>query len=519
MKVRVAFWSVVVGAALLLLVRTGAVPLWDPDESRFARTSVEMLRSGNLVVPTFEGEPRLVKPPLLHWIQSFVFSMTGAKEWAARLHAAAATLGSILLIGWLVRRRFGPEGGVWAAVVFATMPIVLVLGRVGTLDALLAVHVFAAIALDMVDDETGGSYRSFCMGGILGLAFLVKGPIGVLLPLLVMLAGRTAAGKNVLPSVQAVLQAAAAWAVVVLPWGLVFVRRVGLEATWQTIRREVLERYFAGTTHPEPPWFYLVVGAVAFLPWLAPLLIGIGRAWRLRRDPVATTAVYAMAGLIAGFVFFSLSRSKVAAYVAPLAPLAAILVTWELGREIEAPHRHTWGPALLSATEAACAVLLGFLGLSRLEGESAVVALAGAAIFAVGALVSGFGVVKRRPRWVYGSAAGSSALFLLAAVLFLYPSLGKTRSTAELIETVPLLSTERPLVTVEVRVPSLTFYLDRIPEIVEMEQLEERLARDDSPIFLFVDVDLPSVPTSVMERLREVGRQGKYIVFEKKGAS
>jgi 4-amino-4-deoxy-L-arabinose transferase-like glycosyltransferase len=226
-----------------------------------------------------------------------------------------------------------------------------------------------------------------------------------------------------------------------------------------------------------------------------------------------------MAGLIAGFVFFSLSRSKVAAYVAPLAPLAAILVTWELGREIEAPHRHTWGPALLSATEAACAVLLGLLGLSRLEGESAVVALAGAAIFAVGALVSGFGVVKRRPRWVYGSAAGSSALFLLAAVLFLYPSLGKTRSTAELIETVPLLSTERPLVTVEVRVPSLTFYLDRIPEIVEMEQLEERLARDDSPIFLFVDVDLPSVPTSVMERLREVGRQGKYIVFEKKGAS
>ena len=519
MKIRAAFWSVVAGAALLLLVRTGDVPLWDPDESRFARTSVEMLRSGNLVVPTFEGEPRLVKPPLLHWIQSFVFSLTGATEWAARLHAAAATLGSILLVGWLGRRRFGPEGGVWAAAALATMPIVLVLGRVGTLDALLAVHVFAAVALDMVDDETGGSFRSFCMGGILGLAFLVKGPIGVFLPLLVMLAGRTAAGQGVLPSVKAVLRAVVAWAVVVLPWGLVFVRRVGLDATWQTIRQEVLERFFAGPTHPEPPWFFGLVGAVAFLPWLAPLLIGIWRAWRLRRDPVAKTAVYAMAGLIAGFVFFSLSQGKVAAYVVPLAPLAAILVTWELGREIEAPHRHTWGPALLSATEAACAVLLGFLGLSRLEGESAVVALAGAAIFAVGALVSGFGVVKRRPRWVYGSAAGSYALFLLAAVLFLYPSLGKTRSTAELIETVPLLSTERPLVTVEVRVPSLTFYLDRIPEIVEMEQLEERLARDDSPIFLFVDVDLPSVPKSVMERLREVGRQGKYVVFEKKGAS
>ena len=42
----------------------------------------------------------------------------------------------------------------------------------------------------------------------------------------------------------------------------------------QTIRHEVLERYFAGTLHQEPPWSFLMVGAAGFLPWLAPLLIG-----------------------------------------------------------------------------------------------------------------------------------------------------------------------------------------------------------------------------------------------------
>ena len=56
--------------ALLLSLGAGSLPLLDPDESRFARTSVEMVRSGDLVVPHFEGQPRLVKPPLLHWIQS-----------------------------------------------------------------------------------------------------------------------------------------------------------------------------------------------------------------------------------------------------------------------------------------------------------------------------------------------------------------------------------------------------------------------------------------------------------------
>ena len=40
------------------------------------------------------------------------------------------------------------------------------------------------------------------MGLLLGLAFLVKGPVGVVLPLLMILAGRTATGRDVMPSRQ-----------------------------------------------------------------------------------------------------------------------------------------------------------------------------------------------------------------------------------------------------------------------------------------------------------------------------
>jgi 4-amino-4-deoxy-L-arabinose transferase-like glycosyltransferase len=501
-------------AGLLLLIRAGSVPLLDPDESRFARTSVEMLRSGDLVVPRFGGEPRLVKPPLIHWIQASLFSLAGPREWAARLHAAGATLGSILLVGWLARRRFGPEGRLWAAAVFVTMPLVLVPGRVGTLDALLAVHVLAVVALDLAGENITGPYRSICTGALLGLAFLVKGPVGVILPLLVMLAGRTAAGRIVLPGWRSVLRAAAAWAAVVLPWGLVFIRRVGVEETVQTIRHEVLERYFADTVHQETPWFFLIVGAVGFLPWLAPLLIGLVRAWRSRRDPVAEPALYSAAGLLVGFLFFSLGRGKVASYVVPLAPLAALLVTWELGREIEAPRERTLGPALLSATLAACAVLLGLAGVPRLDGAEHAVAVAGTVYFAAGALVAATGAALRRPRWVYGAAAGATAVFLLACVLVLFPAIGRTNSAAALIDAVPELSTGRPLVTVDVRVPSLTFYLDRPVEVLESARLGDRMAQDDRPLFVFVDVDLPTMPVGVAERLDEFGRYGKYIVFE-----
>ena len=65
------------------------------------------------------------------------------------------------------------------------------------------------------------------------------------------------------------------------------------------------------------------------------------------------------------------------------------------------------------------------------------------------------------------------------------------------------------------KVPSLTFYLDRVPEQVDMAHLELRLERDDAPLFVFDEVDLPQVTPRSRGRLREIGRQGKYIVYEK----
>jgi 4-amino-4-deoxy-L-arabinose transferase-like glycosyltransferase len=510
---RAGFWGVLALALLLLTVRTGDVPLIDPDEARFARTSVEMQRSGDLVVPTFENEPRVVKPPLLHWIHVPLFRTFGAHPWTARLPAVLATLVSIALTGWIAARRFGPEGALWAAAVMATSPLVLAGGRIGTLDALLAVHVLAIVALDIAEPGEVGPYRALAMGALAGLAFLVKGPVGVVVPVIVLLAGRTAAGRNVLPSATAASMALAGWCALVLPWGLVFLERLGGGSIGAVLNEEVLARIVGGTVHVRPPWFYAPVMLLGFVPWVVPMTAALVRVLLRRRDPAVRTATYAGAGLLAGLLLFSLSRGKLPNYLLPLAPLVAILVTWELGQELDDPHERRL-PAWLTcgALGLFAVVLMIAASVPDLPAEARLAAGLGSAAQALGALGAFVGVLRRRPRQVYGFAAGAGFAFLLAVTTVFLPAHGARRSAHDLVRDVPALQSARPVAVVEMNLPSLTFYLDRAPEKLFVPDLSDQFDRSDAPLLVFDRRDLDAVEPEVRARLREVGAAGKYVV-------
>ena len=518
-KGKLAILAAIAGALLLFFVRLGDYPFLDPDEARFARTSVEMMRSADYVVPTFEGEPRLVKPPLLHWVQASLFQLGGPNEMLARLPAAASTFVSLLLVAWIGWRRFGVEGSAWAAVTFLTFPLVALIARIGTLDALLSVHVLAVLALDLVQHDHKELERSGVIGLLLGLAFLVKGPVGVVLPLAMILAGRTATGREVMPSMKTVLTTVGALLAVVMPWGLVFVRRVGGGNVLHVLRTETIDRAANGTAHVEHWWYYLAVCLVAFLPWAGPLFLGTVRGLTRWHDPDSPTGPYAAAAFSAGLVFFSLSKGKLPSYILPLAPLAALIVTFELGQELINPKRRRGGSSLVVMTLVAMSFGLGAAAVTSLENDAQGAAYVGAVAFGLAALVALFGMLKNAPRIVYGAAAVGSFAFLLAIVLGAPSVLATTKSAAPLVDAVPALRSARPLVVVDIRLPSLTYYADRVPEWVASENLGERLDRGDAPFVVIADIDLDRLPKNVRKQLREVAHSGKLFVFEPVGVA
>lgn len=505
--------AVLVAAAALLLFRAGSVALLDPDEARFARTSQEMLAAGDPVVPQFEGEPRLVKPPLLHWIQSLLFAAAGAGELVARLPSILALLASMAIVARLARLRFGgDEPAIWAAAVLGTMPLAAGVGFVGTIDALLAVHVLAAIALDLHPAGEGLRGRAAATGALCGLAFLAKGPVGTALPLLAMLAGRLATGRSARPRARALLQGAAAWCAVVLPWGLAFLHRVGAGDVGAVLDAEVTERLLGGAAHARPFWFYGPALLVATLPWCGALLAGLVRGLRPVREPAGTTARYASAALVACVLLLSASRGKQATYLAPLLPLAALVVVAEIGAQLRAPGRRSAAAFATVATLGSFAAALG-VAAGRVEAWVAPSAAIAAGAVGIAALAAAACWWRDAARGVHVAAGAAGAAVLAVGFVLVLPGLAERRSAGPLLAAVPELAEAETVVTVAMKVPSLTYYRGRPSEEVALADLAERIGRADAPLYVFDEDDWRRVPDALRERLVEIGRLGKYRVL------
>ena len=69
-------------AAVLLLTNL-KYALIEPDEARYAQIALEMVHTGDWLVPRLHGEPYLDKPPLLYWLTAASFQAFGENPQSA----------------------------------------------------------------------------------------------------------------------------------------------------------------------------------------------------------------------------------------------------------------------------------------------------------------------------------------------------------------------------------------------------------------------------------------------------
>jgi 4-amino-4-deoxy-L-arabinose transferase-like glycosyltransferase len=311
-------------AAGLLLFRLGTVPLLGPDEPRYARVAIEMGRAGEWVTPTLQGEPWLEKPPLYYWLAGAAFRFLGENEGAARLPAVLAALllvGATALVG---ARLLGASSGLHAGFALSTSLLVFAYGRAASMDMLLAAWVTLAIGLFAL--------RLFGIAGRLavpaafaamGLATLAKGPLGLLLPALVVF-GFALATRDLRPLRLALDPwGLLAFLLVAAPWYAAILADQGRHFVDVFLLNHNVARFTSSIhNHPGPVVYYVPVLLAGLFPWSGFVLLAFtGLAPRRSR-----VDLFVLLWLVLPLAFFSLAGSKLPGYILPcLAPLALLI--------------------------------------------------------------------------------------------------------------------------------------------------------------------------------------------------
>ena len=357
-----------------LLVGLNAWGPLESSEARYAEIGREMLTTGNWLHPRLMGIQHFHKPPLTYWLTAVGLAVAGPTAAGVRLLPALAVLVQVVLVYSLGRLLFlGNRGlALAAAVVYGTLPVVLISALNATTDAYLATWELAA-AYGLLryyhENRPRGLYLFWLA---LGLAFLTKGPVGFVLPLMVVVGfyfrrGQQRRSLTVHHVLGFMLFVAVglSWYIYLMLENAAFVRYFLFEHT--------MERFANPNTfgRSKPWWFYVVLAPASSLPWSVVL---VGRAvrtpWASLPQVWRNVLVF---WVLVPLLFFSLSASKLLLYVLPLFPGVALLVVYYLSRCSEALlYRWYRGVVLffggLLVLLALAPVVVAAMGLSLVAG-------------------------------------------------------------------------------------------------------------------------------------------------------
>lgn len=326
-------------SALLFLLGLGTLGLTDRDEGSNAEAAREMVASGDWITPTLNGVPRFAKPVFTYWLGAASYLAFGISEFTARLPSALFGMALVLMQYAFASRILGPTIGFRAALILLLNLEMLAIGRMVLTDMVMmfftTLSIFCFVLAMWGDGKAKRWYWGFYAG--MGLAMLTKGPVGILIPLLAIVPylWLTQRWRDVLKECRP-LTGALVMLAIAAPWYTAMFLLHG-SGYADSARGDTLTRFFSIIGgHGGTVLFYIPILLLGFFPWSGFLPATLVEALRKSRNPSAQTPqrhlqILCAVWVVAVFVFFTLSATRLPHYIAPLFPAAALLVaaSWD----------------------------------------------------------------------------------------------------------------------------------------------------------------------------------------------
>ncbi len=297
---------------------------WGPDEVRFVYVAREMTAAHSPFIPYRNGEIYAHKPPLMMWLIQAGETLLGS-PFGSRLPTLLGAFLSVLALFTIYTRLTERRTALFAVLLSASsIQFWTVLGR-GQIDALLTGFVLSSAALFLSCGGKVSTARILPAFLCAGLGIMAKGPVGVILPILIVAAIRIPDKKMQLPQLTPLQWAAGIATVLLVPalW-LTAAAWAGAPASYfrEIIFSQNVSRAGGGYGHVQPFWYFLGEFPVGFLPWTLLLPSAIAILRKKNRVLLLQCSLWALFIVL----FFSLPSSKRAVYILAAYPAAGLLV-------------------------------------------------------------------------------------------------------------------------------------------------------------------------------------------------
>ena len=318
--------------AILFFPHLGSFPFFNKGEPREALVVQEIVLHGDWLFPLKRGEEIPSKPPLFHWFAALTSLIWGqVTESTVRFPSALfATLG-VLILYILGRRLFDPMVALFGGIILATSVGYQSQAISARVDMTLTFFVTLTLVIFYL------LYRGFLTGGLwsygfyllLGVSVLAKGPVGLILPGMVICAFLGLKKRWDFLSRLCFHKGAVLALVIGISWYGMALMRGGEDFFTRQVIHENLARFFVygegGSGHQKPFYYYFSYLISGGLPWslFLPFVI---MDWFRNKTFIEDHSLFLMlwAGVI--FLFFSLSAGKRSVYLLPLYPPLSLLI-------------------------------------------------------------------------------------------------------------------------------------------------------------------------------------------------
>jgi 4-amino-4-deoxy-L-arabinose transferase-like glycosyltransferase len=380
-------WIILLGAFVFYFLFANLLPVTDSVESNYTLTAKEMVQSSDWISPRIYGKVWYDKPIMIYWLLAAVFKIFGFTDWAARIVPAFFGASSVAFTYWFVKKIKNERPALLAAGILGTCFQYFMISRLIITDMILFDLNAAALAFFYLGYIAKGQTKRWylAMYACLGLAVITKGPVGLILPGMVILSFLTwQKGWAELREMK-IGPGLFIFAITGLPWYILMILKHGSLFVDSFFG---VHNYLRATVSEHPRdnvfYYYLPVFVLSSLPWTGVMIGGIwdglkkekkGEARSLSGFLIIWGAVF--------LIFYSLMATKYLTYTFPIIFPFAILGAFFIEDRLTCENYPIRRWALLPPISGLI-LLFGAAGLIILSGLSLVIYLGCLGIFSVG---------------------------------------------------------------------------------------------------------------------------------------